>query len=83
MAGWELKPLPDKELQSTKYGFLTIMGFIGWQEKSHENNTMNATKKEEKDQGQSSLAEETNWKGRSYFAQLLAIKIFPGSRQLF
>lgn len=28
--------------------------------KSHENNTMNATKKEEKDQGQSSLAEETN-----------------------
>lgn len=29
MAGWEFKPLPDKELQSTKYGFLTIMGFIG------------------------------------------------------
>lgn len=48
--------------------------------KSHENNTMNATKKEEKDQGQSSLAEETKLKGRSYFAQLLAIKNFPGSR---
>lgn len=48
--------------------------------KSYENNTMNATEKEEKDQGQFSLAEETNWKSKSYFAQLLAIKKFPESR---
>lgn len=28
MAGWELKPLPDKYLQSTKYGFLTLWGLV-------------------------------------------------------